>query len=86
MRKISGSEAFKAPMCTLFNVSPSPPVRAPLSVRAPLEPIKGRARTLEDTQEFMHTEVCTLAGLAVAPPNLQTIYHTVDVGFYAQVA
>jgi hypothetical protein len=47
MRKISGSEAFKAPMCTLFNMSPGPLVGASLSVRAPLEPIKGRARTLE---------------------------------------
>jgi hypothetical protein len=47
MRKISGSEAFKAPMCTLFNMSLGPPVGTPLSVRAPLEPIKGRARTLE---------------------------------------
>jgi hypothetical protein len=47
MRKISRSEAFKALMCTLFNMSPGPPVGAPLSVRAPLEPIKGRACTLE---------------------------------------
>jgi hypothetical protein len=47
MRKISGSEAFKAPMCMLFNISPGPPVGTPLSVCAPLEPIKGRARTLE---------------------------------------
>jgi hypothetical protein len=47
MRKISGSEVFKAPMCTLFNISPGPPVGTPLSVRAPLEPKKGRARTLE---------------------------------------
>jgi hypothetical protein len=39
--------AFKAPMCTLFNMSPSPPVGTPLSVRAPLEPIKGRAHMLE---------------------------------------
>jgi hypothetical protein len=47
--EISGSEAFKAPICTLFNISLGPPVGAPLSVRAPLEPIKGRARTLERT-------------------------------------
>jgi hypothetical protein len=46
-RKISGSEAFKAPICTLFNISPGLPVGAPLSVRAPFEPIKVRARTLE---------------------------------------
>jgi hypothetical protein len=39
--------AFKAPMCTLFNMSQGPPIGTPLSVRAPLEPIKGRARTLE---------------------------------------
>jgi hypothetical protein len=47
MRKISGSEAFKALMCTLFNMSPGPPVEALLSVRSPLEPIKGRARMSE---------------------------------------
>jgi hypothetical protein len=41
MRKISGSEAFKALMCTFFNMLSGPPVGAPLSVRAPLEPIKG---------------------------------------------
>jgi hypothetical protein len=51
MRKISGCEAFKAPMCTLFNISPGPPIETPLSVRAPLEPIKGRARTLEHKLE-----------------------------------
>jgi hypothetical protein len=45
--RISKSVAFKAPMCTLFNMSPGPPVGTPLSVRAPLESIKGRARTLE---------------------------------------
>jgi hypothetical protein len=45
--KIFESVAFQAPMCTLFNISPGPPVGSPLSVRAPLEPIKGRARTLE---------------------------------------
>jgi hypothetical protein len=59
MRKIFESEIFKAPMCTLFIMSPSLPVGAPLSVRAPLEPIKGRARTLE--QKFdKHTEEFTL--------------------------
>jgi hypothetical protein len=35
-------------MCTLFNISPGPPVGAPLSVRGPLEHIKGRARMLEE--------------------------------------
>jgi hypothetical protein len=45
--KISISVALKAPVCALFNVSPGPPVGAPLNVRAPLEPIKGRERSLE---------------------------------------
>jgi hypothetical protein len=34
-------------MRTLFNMSPGPPIGTPLSVRAPLEPIKGRARMLD---------------------------------------
>jgi hypothetical protein len=34
-------------MCTLFNMSPGPPVGTSLSVRAPLKPIKGRAHSLE---------------------------------------
>jgi hypothetical protein len=46
MRKISGSEAFKALMCALFNIPPFPPVGTPLSLRAPPEPIKGE-RALE---------------------------------------
>jgi hypothetical protein len=46
-RKISESVTFQAPMCMIFNMSPDPPVGTPLSVHAPLEPIKGRARTLE---------------------------------------
>jgi hypothetical protein len=45
--KISVSVALKTPVCTLFNVSLGPLVGALLSVRAPLEPIKGRARSLE---------------------------------------
>jgi hypothetical protein len=45
--KISVSVALKALVCTLFNVSLGPPVGTSLSVRAPLEPIKGRARMLE---------------------------------------
>jgi hypothetical protein len=62
MRKISGSEAFKAPMCMLFNMSLGPPVGTPLSVRAPLEPIKGRVHTLEHklsthTKVLMNTEI-----------------------------
>jgi hypothetical protein len=44
---ISVSMALKAPMCILFNMQPGPPVGAPFSVRAPLEPIKGRAHSLE---------------------------------------
>jgi hypothetical protein len=39
--------AIKALMCMLFNISPGPPVGTPFSVRAPLELIKGIARTLE---------------------------------------
>jgi hypothetical protein len=46
-RKISESVALKAPMCTLFNMSPGPSVGTPHGVRAPLEPIKGRAHTIE---------------------------------------
>jgi hypothetical protein len=46
-RKISVSMALKALVCILFNISLGPPLGTPLSVRAPLEPIKGRARTLE---------------------------------------
>jgi hypothetical protein len=56
MRKISGFEAFKAPMRTLFNMSLDPPVGTPLSVRAPLEPIKRRAHTLEH-KFHEHTQV-----------------------------
>jgi hypothetical protein len=75
MRKIFGSETFKAPMCTLFNMLPGPPVGTPLSVHAPLESIKGRAHTLEHklsqvpqdshkfhghSIEFTHTRKLTL--------------------------
>jgi hypothetical protein len=45
--KISESETFQTTMCILCNISPDPPVGTPLSVRAPLEAIKGRARMLE---------------------------------------
>jgi hypothetical protein len=58
MRKISGSKAFKAPMRTLFNMSPGPPIGILLRVRAPLEPIKWRARTLEH-KFHGHTQVFT---------------------------
>jgi hypothetical protein len=57
-------------MCTLFNISPDPSVGAPLSVRAPLEPIKGRARTLEHTDTEVHTKVVTHTGPGVPPPKL----------------
>jgi hypothetical protein len=89
MRKISGSEAFKALMCTLFNMLPGPPVGAPLSVCAPLEPIKGRARTLRTQigQTLSYTQEFTLTlGQGFLPPNLQTIHHIVDVGYYAPAA
>jgi hypothetical protein len=91
MRKISESKAFKAPTCTLFNMLLGPPVGAPLSVRAPLEPIKGRARTLEHkfdrhSEEYTHARVHTHAGSGVPPPILQAIHHTVDIGYYAQAA
>jgi hypothetical protein len=52
MRKISGSEGLKAPMCMLFNISPDPPVGTPLSVGTSLEPTKGRVRTHVRTQAF----------------------------------
>jgi hypothetical protein len=45
--KISVSVALKTPESILFNMSLDPPVRTPFSIRAPLEPIKGRAHTLE---------------------------------------
>jgi hypothetical protein len=44
---ISESIAFQAPMCMLFSISLGPPVGISLSIRAPLEPIKGRVRMLE---------------------------------------
>jgi hypothetical protein len=45
--RIAKSVDFKTLTCTLFNMSLGPPVGAPLGVRAPLEPIKGRACSLE---------------------------------------
>jgi hypothetical protein len=38
----------------LFNMLPGPPIGTPLSVHAPLEPIKGRARALEH-KSYRHT-------------------------------
>jgi hypothetical protein len=73
---------FKAPICTLFNISPDPPVGTPLSVRAPLEPIKGRAYTLEHKlsqvlsqipQVHTHEEVDTHAESVVPHQNKQYI-------------
>jgi hypothetical protein len=75
MRKISGSEVFKAPMCTLFNMSLGPHVGASLNVHAPLEPIKGRACTLE--HKFHEHRSFT---------NSEEIQHTVDVEYYAPAA
>jgi hypothetical protein len=65
--KISVSVALKAPVCTLFNVLPGPPVGAPLSVCAPLEPIKGRARSLEHKFSWTHR---VLLGSQKAPSSL----------------
>jgi hypothetical protein len=39
---------------TLFNMLPGPPVGTPLSVHAPLEPIKGRARMISGTSSQFH--------------------------------
>jgi hypothetical protein len=44
--EISVPVALKAPVCILFNMSLGSPVGTPLSVRAPLKPIKGRVRML----------------------------------------
>ena len=55
--KISGSVAFKAPLCTISNISLGPPVGAPLSVHALLGHIKGRARPLE--HGFIQTQGST---------------------------
>jgi hypothetical protein len=35
---------------------------------------------------MLEGQVHTHAGPVVPPPNLQTIHHTVDVGYYAQAA
>ena len=72
--KISGSIAFKAPLCTISNISPGPPVGAPLSVRAPLGHIKGRARPLEHR---------LTQALANSLSRGKAIQHTVDVEYYA---
>jgi hypothetical protein len=79
--KISKSVAFKAPMCTLFNMSLGPPIRIPLSVRTPLEAIKERAHTLELTHSI---GLPKQALGSLKPFELsQAIQHIVDIGFYA---
>src|SRR6185503_13204086 len=72
--KISGSVAFKAPLCTISNISPGPPVGAPLSVRAPLGHIKGRARSLEHrfTQTRGSTSFHTCRVRYSSSPSLHT--------------
>jgi hypothetical protein len=70
-------------MCTLFNMSPGPPVGIPLSVRAPLELIKGRARMLEhkfheltsslNLHKFTHKKVDTHAESVISYQNNQYI-------------
>jgi hypothetical protein len=75
-------------MCTIFDMSPGPSVGIPLSVRAPLELIKGRAHTLERTSAlkfhklthtrsflklYTHKEVDTHAESAVPHQNKQYI-------------
>jgi hypothetical protein len=45
--KVSEPIALQTPICTLFGILPGPPVGIPHSVRAPLEPIKGRVRSIE---------------------------------------
>src|SRR6185437_12214815 len=65
----------------VYNTSPGPHVGAPLSVRAPLGHIKGRARPLE------HRSRRTQA-LANSPSHSRgkAIQHRVDVGYYAPAA
>jgi hypothetical protein len=72
-RKISISVALKAPVCILFNRQPGPPVRAPLSVRTPLEPIKGRAHSLEHKVPRLSQVLQALPGFSSSP---QAIQHT----------
>jgi len=98
--KISGSVAFKAPLCTISNISPGPPVGAPLSVRAPLGHIKGRAHPLEHrltqarpSDARADTPSLSQHKLGFIPNNpalnllrAQAIQHTVDVGYYAPAA
>jgi hypothetical protein len=64
-------------MCMLFNISPGPPIETQLSVRTPLEPIKGRVRMLEHKVLWNSLKLST---------DSQAIQHTVDVRFYAPAA
>jgi hypothetical protein len=99
-RKISESMAFKALMCTLFNMSLDPSVGTPLSVRAPLEPIKGRTRMLEHrlshtklsealsdalSSSRTHTRKLTLTQSQLFLTKISNTSHGV-VGFYAPEA
>jgi hypothetical protein len=77
-RKISESVA---PMSTLFNMSLGPPVGAPHGVHAPLEPIKGRAHTIEKRIQRLPSSQA-LGSFKIS----QAIQHTMDVGFYAPAA
>jgi hypothetical protein len=67
----------------LFDISLGPPVRTPLSVRAPLEPIKGRVRSLEHRLG----EALGSSGKLSRVPQVPQIYKQystqVDVRFYA---
>jgi hypothetical protein len=71
-------------MYTLSNMSPGPPVGALLSVRAPLEPIKGKACSLE--QKFKRIQRLPSSQALGMVKFSQAIQHTVDVGFYAPMA
>jgi hypothetical protein len=77
-KKISESVT---PMSTLFNMSPGPPVGAPNGVRAPLEPIKGRAHMIERRIQRLSSSQA-LRSFKFS----QAIQYTVDVGFYAPAA
>jgi hypothetical protein len=63
-------------MCTLFNISPSPPVGTPFSVCAPLEPIKGRVRMLE----HRFAEVSRTQKLSEVPETLRLTSNTTHSG------
>jgi hypothetical protein len=81
--KISVSVALKASVCILFNIQLVPPVGASLSVRTPLEPIKGRARALEHKVQSSQGSLRFSEGSLRLFPSSQD---TVDIGFYAPAA